>query len=81
MKALTPEPTWPSPPDAEDGTDLPPADGFEGLSAGERARRAEVLHRAYSIWESKGRPADSQLADWLEAEDEVRQERLAGQDS
>lgn len=74
MKALTPEPTRPAPPDAESETDSPPADGFEGLSAEGRVRRAEIMHRAHSIWVSKGRPADSQLADWLEAEAEVLQE-------
>ena len=49
-------------------------DGFAGLSAEERAKHAEMLHRAYSIWECKGQPKDSQMADWLEAEAEVRGE-------
>lgn len=46
-------------------------DGFAGLTAADQARRAEILHRAHSIWESKGRGPDHQLADWLEAEAEV----------
>lgn len=40
----------------------------------ERGAHAEILHRAFSIWESKGRLETSQLADWLEAEAEVSQE-------
>jgi len=46
-------------------------DGFQGLSVTARAAHAEILHRAYSIWESKGSPEHSELADWLEAEAEV----------
>ena len=45
--------------------------GFEGLNAVERAAHAEILHRAYSIWECKGRPDNCQLAHWLEAKAEV----------
>jgi hypothetical protein len=52
----------------------PAPDGFEGLNPAEQALRAEVVCRAHSIWESKGRPENSQLADWLEAEAEVLQE-------
>ncbi len=76
MKALTPEPISLLPAEAESEPDSPPADGFDGLNAAEQALRAEILHRAYSIWESKGRPANTQLADWLEAEAEVMQERM-----
>ena len=75
MKALTLEPTSPSPTDAETETVSPPADGFAGLSVEARILRAEIMHRAHSIWVSKGRPVDSQLADWLEAEIEVLRER------
>ena len=54
---------------------LPCHDGFEGLNAEERSAHAEILCRAHSIWESKGQPNNSQLADWLEAEAEVLGER------
>jgi hypothetical protein len=56
----------------------PGPDGFEGLTAAEQAVRAEVVCRAHSIWESKGRPENSQLADWLEAEAEVAHEAESG---
>jgi len=57
--------------------DAPPPchDGFEGLNAEERSAHAEILCRAHSIWECKGRPDNSQMADWLEAEVEVLGER------
>lgn len=42
-----------------------------GLSAADRAPRGEILHRAYAIWEGKGRPDNRQLAHWLEAEAEI----------
>jgi len=48
--------------------------GFEGMDEKERARRAEILHRAYSIWERKGAHHDTHLDDWLEAEKEVSKE-------
>ncbi len=50
-------------------------DGFARLNAVERSAHAEMLHRAYSIWECKGRPEDSELVDWLAAEKEVLAER------
>ena len=49
----------------------PILDGFEGLNTLQRAQRAEILCRAYSLWDCKGRPDNSQLADWLEAEAQV----------
>ena len=52
----------------------PGQDGFEGLDLKQRAVRAEILCRAHSIWESKGRPDNSELADWLEAEAQVMSE-------
>ena len=74
---MTPLPSIPAPqgfPQHEPVAPQPEQDGFEGLNARERATRAETLHRAYSIWESKGRPPDSALADWWEAEAEIRNE-------
>ena len=61
-------------PDFEPDSSQARHDSFEGLNATERASRAEILFRAHSIWESKGRPHDSQLADWFEAETEVLSE-------
>ncbi len=48
--------------------------GFGGMTKAEQAVRAEVLHRAYSIWENSGRPAGSAVSDWLQAETEVLNE-------
>jgi hypothetical protein len=45
--------------------------GFEALGAKERSTHAEILCRAHSIWQGKGQPDNSQLADWLQAEAEV----------
>ena len=59
----------------ETNSPLPCQPGFEGLSAAARASRAEILHRAYSIWESHGSPDNSQMSDWLAAEAEVLSER------
>lgn len=58
----------------EPGASQPCHDGFRYLTVTERAARAEILHRAYSIWESKGSAGNSQLSDWLEAESEVLSE-------
>ena len=51
--------------------------GFEGLNEAQRASRAEIVHRAHSIWECKGRPDGSQLDDGLAAEAEVLRENPA----
>ena len=56
---------------AESARTLPCLPGFEEIVDKQRASHAEILHRAHSIWESKGRRDDRQLADWLEAEAEV----------
>lgn len=36
----------------------------------------EIKKRAYFIWESKGKPADSYMEDWFEAERELKDEGL-----
>lgn len=57
--------------DGETPDASPCRDGFAGLTPAAQAQRAEIVHRAHSIWECKGRGTDHQLADWLEAEAEV----------
>jgi len=42
-----------------------------GLCVTDRAAREKILHRAYSIWETSGRPENRELANWLEAEAQV----------
>lgn len=49
-------------------------DGFFGLDESQCTLRAEILHRAYSIWESKGRPDNDAVANWLAAEAELKNE-------
>lgn len=44
---------------------------FADPGAADRRTHAEIIVRAHSIWESKNRPDNSQLDDWLEAEAEV----------
>jgi hypothetical protein len=44
---------------------------FPGMKSVDRASREEILHRAYAIWEREGHPNDRQLANWLDAENEV----------
>ena len=53
----------------------PSHDGFESVHALAQAEHDETLCRAYSIWDCKGRPGNSQMADWLQAEAEVLSER------
>jgi hypothetical protein len=80
MESLISKHSPPVLPDSEPSSAQPCRDGFQGLDAPERALRAEILHRAYSIWVSKGRMENSHVADWLEAEAEVLSESLAGRD-
>ena len=74
MKSLSSIQSSPVLPDFEPDSSQARHDGFKGLNATEQASRAEILFRAYSIWESKGRQNGSQLADWFEAETEVLSE-------
>ena len=45
--------------------------GFESLTNPGGPAHEEIRHRAYSIWECAGRPANREVAHWLEAEAEV----------
>lgn len=36
----------------------------------------KIKERAYYIWEKKGRPSNSTVQDWLEAEQELRDEKV-----
>lgn len=38
-------------------------------------RRGQVPTRAYELWEQAGRPADREVEFWLEAEQQIEQER------
>jgi hypothetical protein len=73
MKAAPAPPSRPPVTDLETGTPAPVAHEFVGLKTTDRAVREEILHRAYAIWEGEGHPPDRKLANWLEAEAEVRQ--------
>jgi hypothetical protein len=48
-----------------------PLDGSNGLTSTDRAMREEILHRARTIWEQRGRPTGVDLSIWLEAENKV----------
>lgn len=54
--------------DLDTGISAITEDAFTGLKSTDRSAREEILHRAYSIWESEGHPSDRKLANWLEAE-------------
>ena len=38
----------------------------------------DIARRAYGIWESKGRPQGCDMECWLEAENEVKSQQVAG---
>lgn len=80
MESLTPSQSPPIPAAFEAAFSPPCHGNFEGLNAAERRLHAEILCRAHSIWECKGRPDNSELADWLEAEAEVTSESQAERD-
>ena len=46
-------------------------DGANGLTSTNRAMREEILHRARTIWETRGQPTGMDLAIWLEAESQI----------
>jgi len=74
MSTLIAEPSLQEVPETLADCSQPCHAGFEGLNEAQRAFRAEIVHRAHSMWECKGRPVDSQLDDWLAAEAEVLRE-------
>jgi hypothetical protein len=45
------------------------------LRATDRAAHEEILHGAYLLWESEGRPENRALANWLQAEIAVMSRR------
>ena len=60
--------------DSEIPASSPALKGFESSSTPDKGAHEEILHRAYSIWESAGRPENCEVAHWLEAEAEVMAE-------
>ena len=71
MNTFSPGPLEPVLLNPETVRTLPCLPGFEEIVDKQRANHAEILHRAHSIWESKGRRDDRHIEDWLEAEAEV----------
>lgn len=53
-----------------------PESGVYSLYAAGDVER--INERAYYVWEKKGRPQDSAVQDWVEAERELREEGLIG---
>jgi hypothetical protein len=74
MQFPIPEKSIATAPSFEIERQQPSLDGFAGMTAADRASRAEILHRAFSIWENSGRPNGSEMAHWLQAEAEVLSE-------
>ena len=75
MKTTDPAPCAFALPSSQPIDPVPDHGGFEGKEMEARCLHAEILCRAHSIWECKGRPDNSGLADWLQAEAEVMGER------
>jgi hypothetical protein len=75
MKTLTSAPTLPIVLDARTVRPNRIATGFETITNPGGSALEEIRHRAYSIWESAGRPAHCEAANWLAAEAEVMSER------
>ena len=75
MKTLLSTPPLPLVLDAPAASSRFHTAGFERVTNPAAPSLEEIRHRAYSIWECAGRPADREVAHWLEAEAEVRGER------
>ena len=72
MKLYSSARDLPSVPGRERATASEVPDNFPGMNSTDRAPREEILHRAYAIWEREGHPDDRKLANWLEAEAEMK---------
>jgi hypothetical protein len=75
MKTLIPNPPLPIILDARTSSFTVNSAGFKSVTNPAGPSDEEIRHRAYSIWECAGRPANREVAHWLEAEIEVMGER------
>ena len=75
MKTLTSTSPLPIVLDARTSHSTTESAGFESLTNPGGPDHEEIRHRAYAIWECAGRPANCEVAHWLEAEKEVMNER------
>jgi Protein of unknown function (DUF2934) len=71
MKTLSSTPPLPIILDTPTSLSNTSAAGFESMTNPGGPAHEEIRHRAYSIWECAGRPANREVADWLAAEAEV----------
>jgi hypothetical protein len=71
MKSAAPLGSLPRPTDNAADVSPPVIHALAGLKTTDRAAREEILHRAYALWESEGRPEGRKLANWLDAEASV----------
>ena len=71
MKSLISVPPLPIILDARTSPSTTNAGKFERITDSGAPAREEIRHRAYSIWECAGCPANREVAHWLEAEAEV----------